>query len=86
LGEASQAYIEQDYEQTLSKIKDAREGLRKVPELAMEIKDRALLWIYVTEAMAVTGTSLLCGVAIWFLMVRRLLYSAVSTTRLRSDE
>jgi len=84
--QASQAYIEQDYEQTLSKIKDAREGLREALELAMEIKDRALVWIYVTEAMAVTGTSLLCGVAIWFLMVRRVLYREVSTTRLRSEE
>ncbi len=82
--QASRAYIEQDYDQTLAKIKEAREGLREVMDLGMKIKDKALMWIYITEAMAVTGTSLLCGVAIWFLMVRRTLYKEVSTTRMRS--
>lgn len=49
---------------------------------AMDLKDRALLWIYLTEWVAVSGTFLICGIVIWALMVRRRLYREVATTRL----
>ncbi len=49
---------------------------------AMDLKDRALLWIYLTEWVAVTGTFLACGFVLWSLMVRRRLYREVATTRL----
>ncbi len=52
---------------------------------AMDLKDRALLWIYLTEWVAVTGTCLACGFVVWTLMVRRRLYREVVTTRLGLD-
>jgi len=51
-------------------------------EDAMDLKDGALLWIYLTQWVAVTGTSLTTGVVIWTLMVRKRLYREVGTTRL----
>ena len=74
-------YIQQDYESVIGVIKEARERLDEAVDLAMRLKDRALLWIYITEASAVMATSLICGVILWTLMVKRRLYREVSTTR-----
>ncbi len=49
---------------------------------AMDLKDKALLWVYLTQWVAVSGTSLICGFLLWTLMVRRRLYREVVTTRL----
>ncbi len=80
--EATRLYVKQEYGQVLETMRAARAELDGVLDLALMTKDRALLWIYISEAMAVTGTSLVCGIAIWLLMVRRRLYKAVGTTRM----
>jgi hypothetical protein len=51
---------------------------------AMDLKNNALFWVFLTQWVVVTGTSLICGFIIWSLMVRRRLYRDVGTTRLRS--
>jgi hypothetical protein len=68
---------------------DATESMRSAMSMfaalgddAMNLKDVALLWVYLTEWVAVTGTSLACGFVLWTLMVRRTLYRQVVTTRL----
>jgi len=62
-------------ESAMSRFADLRDD-------AMDLKDRALLWVYLTEWVAVTGTSLVCGFVLWSLMVRRKLCREVVTTRL----
>jgi hypothetical protein len=52
---------------------------------AMDLKDSALFWIYLTQWVVVTGTSMVCGFVVWSLMVRRRLYREVVTTRLGFD-
>ena len=86
--EASQLYMEQEYDEVLDRMRHARSELDGTLELALEIKDRALVWIYITEATAITGTLLICGFAIWVLMVKRRFYREVATTRAftRGDE
>ena len=79
--EAIDLYIQQDYEAVIGVIHEAREKLDDAVDLAMTLKDRALLWIYVTEASAVTATSMICGVILWTLMVKRRLYREVGTTK-----
>ncbi len=79
--DASRIYLEQDYDTVLEMIKEARSRLDGAMGLAQDLKDRALLWIYVTEASAVTGTSMICGLTVWLLMVKKRLYREVSTTR-----
>jgi hypothetical protein len=51
---------------------------------AMDLKDRALFWVYVTQWATVTGTLLISGYLIWTLMIRRRLYREVTTTRFDS--
>jgi len=79
--DAMSTYIRQDYEAVLEIVQEAREKLDDAVDLAMELKDRALLWIYITEASAVTATSLICGVILWTLMIKRRLYREVGITR-----
>lgn len=76
-------YLDHDYQEALESIRTTVEKLRSIEELAIRIKNQALLWVYVTEWLAVTGTSLLCGFIVWTLMVRRRLYREIGTTRLR---
>jgi hypothetical protein len=78
---AMDAYMQQDYEAVIVILNDARDRLDVAVDMAMELKDRALLWIYITEASAVMATFLICGVVLWSLMVRRHLYREVGTTR-----
>ena len=48
---------------------------------AIRAKDRALLWIYVVEWCAVTGTALAAGAILYTVMIRRRLYKEVHVTR-----
>ncbi len=79
--DAMSTYIRQEYETVIDIVQEARERLDDAVDLAMELKDRALLWIYITEASAVTATSLICGVILWTLMIKRRLYREVGITR-----
>jgi len=80
---ASTLYLQQNYESVLSTMKQALQELNDVEKLALELKDRAMTWIYITEVTALTGTSLAAGTVIWLLMIRRKLYKEVAVTRLR---
>jgi len=80
--DASNLYVKQEYPAVLERMKEARKDLDDAFDLAMRVKDRALLWIYITEATAVTGTSMLCGLVLWLLMIKRRLYREVETTHL----
>ena len=54
-------------------------------DLALEAKDAALFWVFVTEWLVVTASGLICGAVVWTLMVRRRLYREVTVTRLERD-
>ncbi len=49
--------------------------------LALEAKNAAIFWIFVTEWLVVSATSMICAFAIWTLMIRRRLYREVQVTR-----
>ena len=51
-------------------------------DLALEAKDAALFWVFVTEWLVVTASGMICGVVVWALMVRRRFYREVEVTRL----
>jgi len=55
--------------------------VERIEEAAMRLKDRALLWVYVTEWCAVSGTLLVSGLVVYSLLVRRKLYREVVVTR-----
>lgn len=52
-------------------------------EEAIEFKNRALFWVYVTEWLVVTGTLLASSFVVWTLIVKGGLYREVEQTRLR---
>lgn len=55
--------------------------LNLLAEEAMKLKDEALFWVYVVEWLAVASTSLICGAAIWAIMIKRKLYRKAGVTR-----
>jgi len=57
--------------------------LTEIGNDAVRLKDQALFWVYVSEWLTVTAASMLGGVMIWTLMVRRRMYRAVEVTRIR---
>ena len=67
---------------SISGLDDALENLDQAYELAMDARDRAMIWIFMVQWLVVTSTGLLCGFILWTVMVKRRLYRDVVTTRL----
>ncbi len=80
--EARQHYTELRFEEVLETYREAGELLAMVEEQGVTLKDRALLWVYVIEWLAVTGTMLAAGFILWSLMVRRRLWREIAVTKL----
>jgi len=80
---ADSLYLEGDYEGSYSKIKEMIASISELNQKAIEIKERALLWVYITEWSVVSGTLTVGGFVLYSLMVRRRLYREVSVTRAR---
>jgi hypothetical protein len=81
--EAQQSYNEGDYQESLEGFSRARDRYRELASRAIELKDEALLWVYVIEWSTVLATSMICGSVLYQLMVRRRLYRETATTRSR---
>ncbi len=79
--EIDRLWIDEDFAACLPRMDEALASLEGVMEDAVKAKDRALLWIYVIEWCTVAGTSIIVGVILWALMIRRTLYREVLTTR-----
>ncbi len=89
LGEAEEirassysAYISQNYDTSSMLMKEALDDLKEGSSRAIEIKNRALLWVYTIEYLVVTATLMVTGSLVWTLMIRRRLYREVASTRL----
>ncbi len=80
--EAKGLYLEQAYQDSSTTMDLALSDMGELRVEALRLKDRALIWIYVVEWLAVSGVSLLCGFVLWTLMVQRRLYREVSVTRM----
>jgi len=78
---ADRLYLEERYEESLEKLKEAFEELTTVSDESVAMKEKALFWIYMAEWFTVMGTSVLTGFILWTLMVRRRLYREVKVTR-----
>ena len=76
-------YFDLRFAEMLEVYKDVDEILKTAEVNAVELKQRALLWVYIIEWLAVTGTSLITGFISWTIMVRRRLYREVRTTKLK---
>ncbi len=84
--DAERQYLSGDYELASETLKAVMEAYPSIEEEVTKLKNRAMLWIYFSEWAAVASTSIICGVVIWTLMVRRRLYRIVNTTKLASRQ
>ena len=82
--DAQRLFIQQEYEESLAVLNEIDEEFQLLSLELVELKTRALLWIYMVEWLTVSGTAIICGVVLWTLMIRRRLYREVSITRARA--
>jgi len=82
--EAMELYVEGRYDEAKDLAEKAHAALGEFERRTIRLKDEALMWVYVTEWAAVTGTGFLAGYVLHALMLRRRLYRQVQGTRLRS--
>lgn len=78
---ANEAYMLHEYEEAMETLLEAEAALSNLGETAIRLKDNALAWVFIIEWLVVAGASMLCGTALWALMIRRHLYREVGTTR-----
>lgn len=79
--EAEDLYLRQEYQASYDKIQEAISEMKEIALDSGDLKKAALMWVYVTEYLTVSGTCMVTGFVLWTLMVRRKLYRAVATTR-----
>jgi len=82
IAEAEDAYLDLNFEDVLDTYERVGTMLDDTERQAVELKNRALLWVYLIEWLAVTGTALLAGFILWTTMVRRTLYKETRVTRI----
>lgn len=82
--EGNEAYIDGEYDEAASFYDRAIREYQEVQTQALAVKDRALLWVYVIEWLAVSGTSLVAGFVLYTLMIRRRMYKYVESTKTSS--
>ena len=80
-GRAEDSYLAQEFDESRASLEEAFKITKDIETRAVEIKNRALLWVYIIEWSVVTGTFGVVGFAIWTLMVRRRAFREVGTTR-----
>jgi len=79
--EAEDLYVKQEYQASYDRIQEAISEMKEIALDSGDLKKAALMWVYVTEYLTVSGTCMVTGFILWTLMVRRKLYRAVATTR-----
>jgi hypothetical protein len=84
--DALPAYLDLRFEEVLEAYEEVFDLIRQIEEEAVDLKNQALLWVFVLEWLAVSGTSLLAGSVLWSLMIRRRLWREVGTTRLLAED
>ncbi len=80
--QAETAYLKGELQQAAQTLTQANEEIKDISNNMMEAKNRAMLWIFIIEWLAVTATGMVCGFLLWTLMIKRKLYKQVKATRL----
>jgi hypothetical protein len=80
---ATDSYLEQEYNAAVSVMQTMSPRVTEITGDAVDMKNEAMLWVFISEWMAVTSTGMVAGAVVWSLMVRRRMYRAAGITRLR---
>lgn len=79
--QSRELYLDREFDAAYQTMKKARVELKSLEGDAANLKDRALLWVYIVEWLSIAAASFTAGFAVWSLMVRRTLYREVLSTR-----
>ena len=80
--EVIQYYLEEEYGTVISMMNEISNKISVVTKDAVRLKDEAMFWVFVSEWLVVTSSSIISGVLLWSLMVRKRAYRRVGGTRL----
>jgi hypothetical protein len=83
--EVDQLYLEQDFIRAKDGYLETIVDLEELSQQAIDMKDRAMVWVYVFQWFATSGTAMFAGFLLWSLMVKRRLYKTAGFTRLSSE-
>ncbi len=81
--DADTHYVKQDFVAVLTKLGEIGTRIRQLGEEATELKNNALMWVFIAEWFIVTATFMIAGYVLWSLMIRRRLYRDIQVTRLQ---
>ena len=73
-------YMEGNYEESSTIIMEAIADLQAAFDRSIELKNRALVYVYVSEWLAVTSTLVISGSVVYQFMIKRRMYRDVGTT------
>jgi len=79
--EAEDLYVDLRVGESLEIMQDLLGRFESMGDDMMRARDRALLWVFVTEYLVVAATCMGCGFALWTLMVKRKLYREAEATK-----
>jgi len=82
LRESRAMYLDYDFEASLALVEEMVHDLGRVSEATLRVKDQVFHTIYLIEWSILMATSMVTGVLVWTLMVRRRLYREAATTKL----
>jgi len=80
--QADRFYLDGEIDKCIEGEMRALRMLDSAFKRAYELRDEALLWVYLTEWLVVASTGMVCGFVLWTIMVRRRLYREVGETKL----
>jgi hypothetical protein len=78
---ADALYLQAEFDASYDAISEVLVSINLVAEKAIELKDQALFWVHIIEWLSVAGISVVCGITLWMLMIRRTLYRGAGVTR-----
>jgi len=76
-------FIKVDMDSATARLDELSDEYDRLIDLSFQIWEGAVFWVFVSEWLAVTGTSMVAGYVLWTLMVKRRLYREVSGTRMK---
>jgi len=82
---AVDSYLDQNYDDSILVMETTDSRLAGISADAMDLKNRALFWVYISEWLAVTSSGMISGLIVWSLMIRRRMYRPVGSTRLSME-